>query len=496
MPEILLPTPLRPYAGGAARVPVDAESVGQALAALVSRHSELQKHLYDESGRLRSFVNVYKNDQDVRYLEREATPLAEGDILSIVPSIAGGSAPLPAGDAAALSNEEIRRYSRHLIMPEVGMEGQKKLKAARVLAIGTGGLGSPLSLYLTAAGVGTVGLVDFDVVEDSNLQRQILFGTRDVGRPKLSAAAERLRDVNPNVQVVTHEARLTSKNALEIFRDYDIVADGTDNFPTRYLVNDACVLTGKPNVYASIFRFEGQASVFWAEKGPCYRCLYPEPPPPGLVPSCAEGGVLGILPGLLGVIQATETIKLILGDGEPLIGRLLLVDALSMRFREMSLRKDPHCVVCGPSPSVRSLIDYEDFCARAGGGPRPSAAERTPGTGVLTSPAVPPPVPEITVEELKALRDRGESIVLVDVREPHEIAISDLPGSVKIPLGTLPQSLDRLSKDDAIVAYCRVGGRSAKAVEYLRRMGYANACNLVGGINRWAEQIDPKMARY
>jgi molybdopterin/thiamine biosynthesis adenylyltransferase/rhodanese-related sulfurtransferase/molybdopterin converting factor small subunit len=498
MPEILLPTPLRPFAGGAARVPVNAESVGQALAALVSRHAELQKHLYDDSGRLRSFVNVYKNDQDVRYLEREATRLAEGDVLSIVPSIAGGSVErnLTDHDAAALSNDEIRRYSRHLIMPEVGMEGQKKLKAARVLAIGAGGLGSPLTLSLAAAGVGTIGLVDFDVVEDSNLQRQILFGTKDVGRPKLSAAAERLRDVNPNVTVEPHETRLTSGNALEIFRGYDVIADGTDNFPTRYLVNDACVLTGKPNVYASIFRFEGQASVFWAEKGPCYRCLYPEPPPPGLVPSCAEGGVLGILPGLLGVIQATETIKLILRDGEPLIGRLLLVDALTMRFREMSLRRDPRCVVCGPEPSVRGLIDYEDFCARAGGGIRVPAASTGPATGVLTSRPVRASVPEITVEELKALRDRGESVVLLDVREPHEIAISDISGSVKIPLGTLPQSVDRLSKDDAIVAYCRVGGRSAKAVEFLQQKGYSNVRNLVGGINRWAERIDPSMAKY
>src|SRR5215510_8775380 len=328
---------------------------------------------------------------------------------------------------ATLDKDEILRYSRHLIMPEVGMEGQQKLKAARVLAIGTGGLGSPLSLYLAAAGVGTIGLVDFDVVDDSNLQRQILYGVGDVGRPKLTAAAERLRGINPHVEIVPFEERLSSENALRIFLDFDVVADGTDNFPTRYLVNDACVLTGKPNVYASIFRFEGQASIFWAEKGPCYRCLYPEPPPPGLVPSCAEGGVLGILPGLLGVIQATETIKLILESGEPLIGRLLLVDALSMRFRELKLRKNPDCVLCGPRPTVTKLVDYEAFC-----GVLPEAAASSNG------------VPEITVEELKAMREGRDPYVLVDVREPHEFAISSFPESVKIPLGTLPENLNRL----------------------------------------------------
>ena len=380
-----------------------------------------------------------------------------------------------------LTPAERRRYARHLIMPEVGVEGQEKLKAARVLAIGAGGLGSPLSIYLAAAGVGTIGLVDFDVVDESNLHRQILFGSGDVGRSKLEAAADRLGEVNPNVRVVSHEARLSSENALEIFQGYDIVVDGTDNFPTRYLVNDACVLTGKPNVYASIFRFEGQASVFWAEKGPCYRCLYAEPPPPGAVPSCAEGGVFGILPGLLGVIQATETVKLILGAGEPLVGRLLLVDALSMQFRELKLRKNPDCAICGPRPTVTRLIDYEVFC----------------GAPMVGSPAV-PAIPQISVEELKEKRDRGERFVLVDVREPHEAAISDLPGAVKIPLGTLPRSLDRLNehKADEIVVYCRSGSRSGHAVQFLRQAGFAKATNLAGGINRWAEVIDPTMARY
>ncbi len=480
MPKVHLPTPLRPYAGGAASVEVAAETVGEALKALVGRHEGLKRHLFDEAGKLRSFVNVYKNEEDVRYLEKERTPVSDADSVSIIPSIAGGASALPAAQEAALSNEEIRRYSRHLIMPEVGLEGQKKLKSARVLAIGAGGLGSPLSLYLAAAGVGTIGLVDFDVVDDSNLQRQILFTTKDIGRPKLASAVERLRDVNPHVRVVPYETRLSSENALSIFADYDVVVDGTDNFPTRYLVNDACVLTGKPNVYASIFRFEGQASVFWAEKGPCYRCLYSEPPPAGLVPSCAEGGVLGILPGLLGVIQATETVKLILGSGEPLVGRLLLVDALSMRFRELKLRKNPQCVICGPNPSVTKLIDYEVFC----GVQREAAAG--PASGI----------PEISVEELKAMRDRGEDFVLVDVREPHEVAICAFPESVKIPLGTLPQNLNRLSTADEVVVHCKLGGRSAQAVQFLREAGYKKVRNLAGGISRWAERIDPTMPRY
>jgi sulfur-carrier protein adenylyltransferase/sulfurtransferase len=477
--KIHLPTPLRPYAGNAATVELVAPTVGAALNALVDRHQGLRKHLFDDAGRLRSFVNVYKNDEDVRYLQKDATPVAEGDSLSIIPSIAGGSVSAPPGEAAVLSNDEIRRYSRHLIMPEVGLEGQKKLKSARVLAIGTGGLGSPMALYLAAAGVGTIGLVDFDVVDDSNLQRQILFGTSDVGRPKLAAAAARLRDLNPHARIVTFEKRLSSENALEIVRDFDIVADGTDNFPTRYLVNDACVFAGKPNVYASIFRFEGQASVFWAEKGPCYRCLYAEPPPPGLVPSCAEGGVLGILPGLLGVIQATETIKLILGSGDPLIGRLLLVDALGMRFRELKLQKNRDCVVCGPNPTVTRLIDYEAFC-----GIVPETAGPAPG------------IPEISVEELKSLRDRGSDFVLVDVREPHEIEISSFPESVKIPLGKLPERVNELSTADEIVVHCKSGGRSAKAVQFLRDAGFKKARNLAGGINRWAEKIDPSVPKY
>jgi adenylyltransferase/sulfurtransferase len=380
--------------------------------------------------------------------------------------------------AATLSNDEILRYSRHLIMPEVAMEGQQKLKAARVLCVGTGGLGSPLALYLAAAGVGTLGLVDFDVVDLTNLQRQIIHTTADVGRPKLDSAAEKLAAINPFIDIRKFETRLSSDNALDIIRQFDIVADGTDNFPTRYLVNDACVLTGKPNVYASIFRFEGQASVFATEQGPCYRCLYPEPPPPGLVPSCAEGGVLGILPGLLGVIQATEVIKLILGSGEPLVGRLLLVDALAMRFRELRLRKNPECPVCGANPTIHELIDYQEFCGIRG--------EETPASS---------DVPEICPEELKAKLDAGDDVFLLDVREPHEYQICNLGGHV-IPPGELPARLNELDPSREIVAYCRSGARSARAVALLRQAGFTKVKNLAGGILAWSDKVDPSVAKY
>jgi sulfur-carrier protein adenylyltransferase/sulfurtransferase len=379
----------------------------------------------------------------------------------------------------ALSNEEVLRYSRHLIMPEVGMEGQQKLKAARVLCIGTGGLGSPLALYLAAAGVGTLGLVDFDVVDFTNLQRQVIHFTSDVGRPKLESARQKIAAINPFVTVKPFETKLTSQNALEIFADFDIVVDGTDNFPTRFLVNDACVFTGKPNVYGSIFRFEGQASVFAAKEGPCYRCLYPEPPPPGLVPSCAEGGVLGILPGLVGLIQATEAIKLILGAGDPLIGRLLLVDALGMKFRELKLRKNPDCVVCGTHPTVTKLIDYEEFCGLRGEEKPVSASG----------------VPEITVEELKRRLDAKEDFVLVDVREAHEYQICNLNGQL-IPLGELPRRVSELDPAKEMVVHCRSGQRSARAVSFLRQAGFAKVSNLAGGILAWADRIDPKVPKY
>ncbi|HKF20605.1 MAG TPA: molybdopterin-synthase adenylyltransferase MoeB [Candidatus Angelobacter sp.] len=383
----------------------------------------------------------------------------------------------------SLSNEEVLRYSRHLIMPEVGIEGQQKLKAARVLSIGAGGLGSPVALYLAAAGVGTIGLVDFDVVDFTNLQRQIIHFTSDVGRPKLESAKNKIAAVNPFVEVRTFETKLSSENALQIFADFDIIVDGTDNFPTRFLVNDACVFTGKPNVYGSIFRFEGQASVFAAKTGPCYRCLYPEPPPPGAVPSCAEGGVLGILPGLVGLIQATETIKLILGAGDSLIGRLLLVDALGMKFRELKLRKNPDCVVCGSHPTVTKLIDYEEFCGLRG--------QEKP----VTTPT--PGVPEITVEELKQRLDAKEDVFILDVREPHEYKICNLNGHL-VPLNDLPKRLQELdgAKDKEVVVHCRSGGRSARAVAFLQQSGFKKAKNLKGGILAWADRIDPKVPKY
>jgi sulfur-carrier protein adenylyltransferase/sulfurtransferase len=381
--------------------------------------------------------------------------------------------------AVELSNEEIARYSRHLIMPEVALDGQKKLRAARVLTIGAGGLGSPLAMYLAAAGVGTLGIVDFDVVDESNLQRQIIHGTSDLGRPKMESARDSIADINPNVRVEAYEEPLSSENALEIFEDFDIVVDGTDNFPTRYLVNDACVLLDKPNVYGSIFRFEGQASVFYAKEGPCYRCLYPEPPPPGLVPSCAEGGVLGILPGAIGTIQATETVKLILGIGEPLIGRLLLYDALGMRFREMKLRKDPSCPICGENPSVTELIDYQEFCGIAQAQEQAAANE----------------VPEITVQELKERLENGKEVTVLDVREPYEYEVANI-GARLIPLGELPERLVELDKDETFAIHCRTGARSANAVRLLQDAGFENVYNVKGGITAWSEEIDPSVPKY
>ncbi|MDR3739709.1 MAG: molybdopterin-synthase adenylyltransferase MoeB [Terracidiphilus sp.] len=380
-----------------------------------------------------------------------------------------------------LTTDDLSRYSRHLILPEVGTEGQRKLKAARVLCVGAGGLGSPLALYLAAAGVGTLGLVDFDVVDASNLQRQIIHSTADIGRKKLDSAEEKLKALNPALNVVKHDTLLSSANALDILKDYDIVADGTDNFPTRYLVNDACVLLGKPNAYGSIFRFEGQASVFATEAGPCYRCLYPEPPPPGLVPSCAEGGVLGILPGLVGVIQATEVIKLILGKGEPLIGRLLLVDSLNMRFRELKLRKNPECPVCGPNPTVTKLIDYQQFCGIA----PESKEEKQLKNGIQ----------QLSVQELKKRIDAGEDVFILDVREPFEYQIANIGGKL-IPQNDVPQRLHEIDRDREIIVQCKSGGRSQRIAEFLKQSGYPDVVNLAGGILAWADQIDPQMKKY
>ncbi len=385
-----------------------------------------------------------------------------------------------------LTNDELARYSRHIILPEVGIEGQRKLKAAKVLCVGTGGLGSPLAFYLAAAGIGTLGLVDFDVVDASNLQRQILHSTKDVGRKKLDSAAEKLTALNPSLHVVKHETMLTSANALEILKDYDIVADGTDNFPTRYLVNDACVLLGKPNAYGSIFRFEGQASVFGVKDGPCYRCLYPEPPPPGLVPSCAEGGVLGILPGLVGVIQATEVIKLILGQGDTLVGRFLLVDSLSMKFRELKLRRNPECPVCGDNPTVTKLIDYNEFC----GLPKQEEA-KTDSKGHEVKNGI----PQVTVQELKARCDAGEDFFLLDVREPYEYQIAQIGGTL-IPQNDVPNRMTEIPRDKDVVIHCRSGARSQRIAELLAQSGYTNVSNLAGGILAWSDAIDPTVAKY
>ncbi len=381
--------------------------------------------------------------------------------------------------AVTLSKEEVMRYSRHLIMPEVGMDGQLKLKQAKVLCIGTGGLGAPLGLYLAAAGVGRIGLVDFDVVDSTNLQRQVLFGTSDVGKPKIQAAADRLRNLNPDIQIDTFETHLSSENALDIMKDYDIVVDGTDNFPTRYLVNDACVILGKPNVYGSIFRFEGQITIFGYPDGPCYRCLYPEPPPPGLVPSCAEGGVLGVLPGIVGTIQAAETLKLIIGKGDPLVGRLLLFDALAMKFRELKLRKNADCPVCGTHPTLTKLIDYAEFCGIRG----------------EEAPVAATNVPEITPRDLKTRLDRGDDLYILDVREPHEYQICNLDGHL-IPLGELPRRVNELDSSREIVAHCRSGKRSAEAVEFLQKAGFRKIWNLKGGILAWSDDVDPSVPKY
>jgi adenylyltransferase/sulfurtransferase len=490
--RIWIPTPLRPYADHQKSVEVEGATVGEALAALTTSHAALRRQLYGEDGRLRNFVSVFLNDRDIRRLDGEATRLGEGDTVTIVPSVAGGKdASVEQRVAAArealrrrseraspLTREEVKRYSRHLILPEVGVEGQARLKEGRVLLVGMGGLGSPLALYLAAAGVGTLGLVDFDVVDESNLHRQILHDTDLVGVPKLESARRRIAAVNPLVQVEAFETRLTSENALEIFRGFDVVADGTDNFPTRYLVNDACVLSGKPNVYGSIFRFEGQVSVFAHAGGPCYRCLYPEPPPPGLVPSCAEGGVLGVLPGVVGTLQATEVIKLLLGKGDSLAGRLLLFDALGMKFRELRLERDPSCPVCGSNPTVRQLIDYEAFC------------------GVGSEAQASPAIPEMTVGELRDRLGRGDDLVVLDVREPEEVELVRLDGALHIPLGDLPRRSGELDASREMVVHCRTGARSAQAIEFLHGVGFRKLWNLKGGIRAWAQEVDPSLPVY
>lgn len=479
---ITIPTALRQFTRGKSQFEVEAGTAGEALNELSTQFADLRRHLYDDKNKLRSFVNVYLNDEDIRHQSGAETPVKDGDTLMIVPSIAGGAATEAdlAAELPSLSNEEIARYSRHLIMPEVGIEGQKRLKAASVLMIGTGGLGAPLGMYLAAAGVGRLGIVDFDVVEFSNLQRQIIHGTKDIGRPKIQSARDRLSDINPHIEIETHETRLTSDNALRLFQHYDIVVDGTDNFPTRYLVNDACVLTGRPNVYGSIFRFEGQASVFWAPRGACYRCLYPEPPPPGLVPSCAEGGVLGVLPGIVGAIQATETIKIILGAEGVLVNRLVLFDAWAMKFRELKLRKDPDCPICGDRPTITGLIDYEAFCGLS---PHQQAE--------------PPKMEEITATELKRRLDRGDDIQIIDVREPHEYQIARMPGTKLIPLSHIVNRMTEIDPARETVLHCKGGVRSAKAIEALKSAAFpGQLINLKGGITAWSDEVDASVPKY
>src|SRR5579884_868398 len=480
MAKVLIPTALRQFTEQKDSVEVSGATVGEALHQLTQQFPLIRRNLFNDEGKLRSFVNIYVNDEDIRYLEKDATKLKGDETISIVPSIAGGATTVAEPQTAALTNEEIARYSRHLILPEVGMEGQLKLKRAKIIMIGAGGLGAPVGLYLAAAGVGRIGIVDFDVVDASNLQRQVIHGTSDIGRKKIDSAADRMREINPNLQIDKFDTGLSSENALGILKDYDVVVDGTDNFPTRYLVNDACVLLKKPNVYGSIFRFEGQATVFAYEDGPCYRCLYPEPPPPGLVPSCAEGGVLGILPGTIGLIQATEAVKILLGVGETLKNRLLLYDALNMRFRELRLRKDPDCPVCGTHPTVTKLIDYVEFC-----GMRPAPVQAQAAQGGVIDPV-----------EVKQKLDRGDSFELIDVREPHEYQIARIPGAKLIPLGELPKHLGELNPNAEYVMHCKSGGRSQKAVDLLKQNGFKNVRNMTGGILAWSDKVDPTVPKY
>ncbi len=483
--QVRLPQPLRPLVGGVRVLELDVGTVGEALRDLADRHPSLRRQLFRIDGRLREAAAVFVNRQGLLPPGLEGTALRDGDVVDIVPAVSGGSGnlpsvtttPSPAGSPFSL--EAIRRYSRHLLLPEVGLEGQRKLQSAKVLVVGAGGLGSPAALYLAAAGVGTLGLVEYDRVDLSNLQRQVLYDTEDVGHPKLERAVERVQALNPGIDVRAHPGPLDSGNALDLLRDYDVVLDGSDNFPTRYLVNDACVLLGKPDVYGSVYRFEGQATVFDARRGPCYRCLFPEPPPPGFVPNCAEGGVLGVLPGLIGEIQATETLKLLLGVGEPLVGRLLLYDALEMRFRELRVHPDEACVVSGSNPTQKALIDYPAFCG-----------------STLAPQASPPGLPHLSAEELAALLRSPEPPLLVDVRQPGEWAIGHLPGALLIPRGELAERVGELSHAREIVVYCSSGNRSALATRLLLDLGLTRVRNLEGGLASWAEKVDPSMPTY
>ncbi len=479
--KVFIPTPLRPYTDKHEVVEVDGITIDEVLKNLTSVYRPLYQHLYSEQGTLRSYVNIYLNDNDIRYISKEKTPVKDNDSVSIVPSIAGGidyTEPSTL-EEIQLSKDEILRYSRHLIIPEVGVAGQKKIKSAKVLVIGAGGLGSPLVLYLAASGIGKIGIVDYDVVDETNLQRQIMHTMEDIGKSKLESAEKAIAKINPNVETETYNVQLSSENALDILKEYDVIVDGTDNFPTRYLVNDACVLLGKPNVYGSIFRFDGQITVFDGSKGPCYRCLYPSPPPPGLVPSCAEGGVLGVLPGIIGTLQALETLKLVLGAGETLAGRLVLFDALKFSFREFKLKKNPDCPICGKNPTIHELIDYQQFC----------------GVGFPADSARDSDEPGISVEELKSRIDNGDDLYLLDVREPNEYEIANLGGHL-IPLAELANRVGEIDPYKEVIVYCKTGGRSARAVQFLQNAGFSKVKNLLGGIDAWSRKIDPLLPRY
>jgi len=463
-----IPSPLRRFTNGQATLDVSGATIRHVLDELFSEFPDIKGHLIEDSGELRNFVNIYIGKECIKHLGGAEATVDPGADIRIIPSIAGG--------APELSPAELSRYSRHLILPEVGINGQKKLKAAKVLVVGAGGLGSPVSLYLTAAGVGNIGLVDFDIVDESNLQRQVLFGVDQVGKSKVKSAQERLESLNPNTNFILHEEPLNSHNALDIIKDYDMVVDGTDNFPTRYLVNDACVLLGKPNVYGSIYRFDGQVSVFNHEDGPCYRCLYPAPPPPGLVPSCAEGGVLGVLPGIVGCLQANETIKLILGVGDSMKGRFLLFDALGMEFNELVVRKNDDCVICGSNPSITQLIDYQEFC------------------GISQDDQ--PKIEEITVTELKSKWNDAPSTLVLDVREDFELEIAKIDGVIHIPMKQIADRIDEFDPNNELIIMCRSGQRSAKICEEFLEKNFKNVKNLKGGILAWSEEIDSSIPQY
>ena len=476
MPTIKIPTPLRSYTNGNVEVAVRGHTVREAMGSLVEEFPTLKVHLFKDDDNLRPFVNLFLGEDNIRDLQGMATSLSEDSRLVLIPSIAGGVDPILPG----LTREEILRYSRHLLIPEVGLAGQRRLKGSSVLVIGTGGLGSPVALYLAAAGVGRIGLVDYDVVDASNLQRQVIHGTAGIGSLKVESARQRLLDLNPDIEVEAYNEPFTSQNAMRIAQGYDLLVDGTDNFPTRYLTNDVCVFLGKPNVYASIYRFDGQVSVFNAKEGPCYRCLFPEPPPPGLVPSCAEGGVLGVLPGTIGTLQATEALKVLLGIGQPLVGRLLLYNALDLSFDFVKLKKNPNCRVCGPNADVKELIDYEAFCGV------PGHARDEGSAGVNW---------DITAPEL-AERLKSNHIRLIDVREPHELEISRIPGADLIPLGQLASRLSELDSAQEMVLFCKSGSRSTRGLELLVSAGFRKVQNLKGGINAWAREVDHNLPEY